>query len=129
MEQTYDDLTQNLKFENENSEMDIEGTVIKVDLKPPLTEIQKLPNERKENSNQEKHIVEIKNENHEHGQNEQSQDALSLKETLDITLENKEIRSYNCGKSFNSEENPSALKESSTKTSKVKEQMYGSKGV
>ena len=33
MEQTYVDLTQTLKCENENSEMDIEGTVIKVELK------------------------------------------------------------------------------------------------
>ena len=82
MEQTYEDLTQNFKFENENSNMDIDGTVIKVELKSPLTKIQKLPNGRQENSNQEKHIVEIKNENHEHGQNEQSQDALSLKEQV-----------------------------------------------
>ena len=122
MEQTYEDLIQNLKFENENSEMDIEGTVIKVELKPPLTQIQKLPNERPENSNQEDHIVEIKTENHEHGQNEQVQNALLIEETIVTKLENKEIRSYKCGKSLNSEENPSALKESSTKTSKVKEQ-------
>ena len=88
MEHSYEDLTQNLKFENENSEMDLKGTVIKVELKSPLTKIRK-PNERLENANQKEHNVEIKSENHEHGQNEQSQDALSLKETLDITLENK----------------------------------------
>ena len=56
MEQTYEDLTQNLKCENENSNMDIEGTVIKVEMKSPLTHIQKLPDERQENANQDDHI-------------------------------------------------------------------------
>ena len=40
MEQTCEDLTQNLKCENENNEMNIEGTVNKIELKPPLTQIQ-----------------------------------------------------------------------------------------
>ena len=39
MKQAFEDLTQNLKFENGNSIMDIEGTVIKVELKPE-TQIQ-----------------------------------------------------------------------------------------
>ena len=51
MEQTYEKFTQKFKSENQNSEMDIEGTVIKVELKPSLTQIQKLPNERLENAN------------------------------------------------------------------------------
>ena len=49
MEQTYEDVTPTLKCENENSEMDIEGTIIKHELKPPLPQIQKLPNGRLEN--------------------------------------------------------------------------------
>ena len=91
MEQTYEDLTQEFKCENENSEMDIEGTVIKVELKPSLTQIQKLPNERLENANQEEHNVEIKSENQ--AQNEPRQNALSIEETIDIKLGNEEIRS------------------------------------
>ena len=63
MEQTYEDLTQNLKCENENSEMDIKGTVIKVELKPPLTQIQKLSNKTQENANLDEDYVEIKTEN------------------------------------------------------------------
>ena len=59
MEQTYEDLTQNLKCENENSEMDIEGTVIKVEMKPSLTQIHK-PNVGLENANQKEQSVEIK---------------------------------------------------------------------
>ena len=46
-----------LKSENENYEMDIEGTVIKVELKPQLILIQR-PNETNENENQDK-ICEI----------------------------------------------------------------------
>ena len=63
MEQTYEDITQKLNHKNENSEMDIKGTVIKIELKPQLTQIQKEPNERHENVNQDEHIVEIKTEN------------------------------------------------------------------
>ena len=54
MAQTYEGFTQNLKFENENSEMDIEGTVIKVELKPLLTQIKK-QNVGLENANQKEH--------------------------------------------------------------------------
>ena len=78
MEQTFEDLTQNLRSENEHSKLDIEGTVIKVELKPPLTQTQWLPNERPENLNQEENIVQIKTENHKHGQNEQNQNALLI---------------------------------------------------
>ena len=60
MEQTDEGLTSNLKCENENSELDIEGTVIKIELKPPLTQIQKLSNERQENANLEEHDDKIK---------------------------------------------------------------------
>ena len=99
MEHSYEDLTQNLKFENENSEMDLKGTVIKVELKSPLTKIRK-PNERLENANQKEHNVEIKSENQ--AQNEPSQNALLIEETIDIKLENEEIRSYICGENLNS---------------------------
>ena len=51
MEETYDSVMINFKCENENSKMDIEGTVIKVELKPALPQIQKLSNERQENAN------------------------------------------------------------------------------
>ena len=101
MEHSYEDLTQNLKFENENSEMDLKGTVIKVELKSPLTKIRK-PNERHENANQDGHIVEINNENHLHYENEQSQNALVIEEKIELKLENEEIRSYKCGKRLNS---------------------------
>ena len=40
MEQTYEDLTLNLKCDNENIYMDIKGTVIKVELKLALTRFQ-----------------------------------------------------------------------------------------
>ena len=63
MEQPYEDLTQNLKCENENSETDIEGTVIKVELKPPLPEIEKLLNVGIENAKQDDHNVKIKSGN------------------------------------------------------------------
>ena len=120
MEQTYEDLTQNLKCENENSNMDIEGTVIKVEMKSPLTHIHMLPNERKENANLEKHDVEIKNEKLAHHQNEKSQNALLIEKTINIKLE--EFRSYICAKKLNSEKNSSALKRKSPKTAKVTEQ-------
>ena len=116
MEQINKDMMPTIKSENENSKMDIEGTVIKLELKSPLTQIQKLPNGRLEDANQDKHIVEIKHEN------EESQNARSIEETIDIKLENEDIRSYICGKSLNSEENSFAMKESFKKTTKVKEQ-------
>ena len=103
MEQTSEDLTQSLKCENDNREMDIEGTVIKVELKPPLTQIQKLPNERQENSNIDKHTVESENQ-----ANDESQNILTIEQTIDLKLENEEIKSYICGKSLNCEENSSA---------------------
>ena len=90
MEQTYRHLTQNLEHENENSKLDNGDTLFKVDLKPPLTQSQKLPDERQENANQDGHIVEIKSENQ--AQNEQSQNAFSIEETIDIKLENEETR-------------------------------------
>ena len=119
MEQTYEDLTQKLKFENENSEMDIEGTVIKVELKPPLTQIQKLSNERQENANQDKHFVES-TENQANNQNEESQNALWIEETIDLKLGNEEIRSFICGKGLHFEGNSFAMKETFTKKAKVK---------
>ena len=103
MEQTYGDLTQNLKCENENSEMDIEGNVIKVELKPPLTQIQKLPNERPENLNQEEHNDEIKSENQVHDQNQPNENALMVEETIDINLQIDESRSYIYGDNLNSD--------------------------
>ena len=55
----------------EINEMNIEGTVIKVELKPPLTQNQKQPKERQDkNVNQEEHIVEIKYENQANEQSE-----------------------------------------------------------
>ena len=104
MEQTYEDLTQTLKRENEKSKMDIEGTVIKIELKPPLAQIKKVDG-RPENSNQDKHFVEKKSENQAHDQNEQRQNILLIEETIDVKLENEEIRSYICGKKLNSEDN------------------------
>ena len=59
MEQTYEDLTQKFKCENEGREMDIEGTVIKVELKPPLTQIETLSNVELENAKQDEHNVTI----------------------------------------------------------------------
>ena len=56
--------------------MDIEGTVIKVELKPE-TQIQN-PNVGLENVNQEEHIVEIKTENQANDQNAESQNALAI---------------------------------------------------
>ena len=120
-QQTFKDGTSNLKGENENNEMDIEGTVLKVELKPSLTQIQK-PDGRHENANQEEHIVEIKTENQAHDQNQRRQSALSIEETIDIKLENEEIRLYICGKRLNSKEISSASKERSTKKSNVKVQ-------
>ena len=104
MEQTYEDLTQNLKCENEKSEMDIEGTVIKVELKSQMAQIQ-MPNVGIENVNQEEHLVEIKTENQANDQNEENRNALLIEETVDTKLENEDIRSYICGKSLNCEEN------------------------
>ena len=93
MKQALEDLTQNLKCENENSEMDINGTVIKVELKSQFSQIQK-PSARHESEipNQDKSIVEIKYENKD--QNEKSQ-----------YFENEEINSGKnpcqiCKKSF-----------------------------
>ena len=106
MEQTDEGLTSNLKYENENSELDIEGAVIKVESK--LTQIQK-PNRRHEN--REQHI-----ENQY--QDEQSQNALSIEETIDIKLENEEITSYIYGDLKNS----SAQKRKSTNNDKVDNQ-------
>ena len=40
---------------------------------------------------------------------------MSIEETIDTKLENEEIRSYICGKSLNSEENSSPMRESSSK--------------
>ena len=102
--------------------MNIEGAVIKVELKPQMTQIEKLSNVELENAKQDEHNVEIKCENQALDQNEEIQTALSIEETKDFKLENKEIRSYKCGKSLNSEENSSAMKERSTKKAKVKEQ-------
>ena len=56
--------------------MDIEGTVIKVELKPE-TQIQN-PNVGLENVNQEEHIVEIKSQNQANDQNAESQNALAI---------------------------------------------------
>ena len=70
-----------MKCENENNEMDIEGTVIKVELKPSLTQIQKLPNESHAKAILDEDFVEIKCENHAHDPNEQSQNAFSIEET------------------------------------------------
>ena len=119
MEQTCEDLTQNLKCENENSEMDIEGNVIKVELKPALSQIQKLPNKRQENANIDKHAVESESDNQA---NDESQNTLSIEQTMDLKLENEEIKSYICGKQSNSKENSPALKRKSTKKAKVTEQ-------
>ena len=113
MEQTDEGLTSNLKCEKENSELDIEGTVIKIELKPPLTQTQKLPNERLENANQ------IKSENQ--AQNEPSQNALLIEDKIDIKLENEETKSYICGKQLNSNEESSAMKKSSSRKVKVQE--------
>ena len=63
MELRPEDLT--LKCENENNEMDIEGTVLKVELKSQLTQIQK-PNERHQNANIDQYFVEIRHENQGH---------------------------------------------------------------
>ena len=78
MEQTYEVLTQNLKSENETSKLDIEGTVIKLELNPSLTQYQKQPNVGFKNVNQEEHIVEIKTENQANDQNAESQNALAI---------------------------------------------------
>ena len=51
MEQTNEDLTPTIKCENEAIEMDIEGSIINVELKPQLSQIQK-PNETKCKSRQ-----------------------------------------------------------------------------
>ena len=121
MEQTYEDLAQNLKCENENSEMDIDGTVIKVELKPSLAQIQKLlNNKKKENANLEEDYVEIKTENQAHDHTELSQNALFIEETIDMKLENEDIRSYICGKGLHFEGNSFAMKETFTKKAKVK---------
>ena len=72
------DVTPTLKCKNEISAFNIKGTVIKFELKPPLTHIPK------PNANQDEHIVEIKNENHAHDQNEQNQNALLFEETTNI---------------------------------------------
>ena len=110
MEHIYEDLTLNLKYENENNEVDIKGTVIKVELRHPLTQIQKLPEERQENANQEEHDVEIKTEN---------QNELSIEETYDkLENEYEEIGSYIYGKSLNSEEKSPVMKESSSNKAK-----------
>ena len=100
MEHTYEDLTQKFKCENEGREMDIEGNVIKVELKPPLTQIQKLPNVKLENAKQVEHNVEIKSESQ--AQNEDNQNALSK------TEEAKNIKLG--GKQLNSKEESSAMK-------------------
>ena len=63
MEQTNEDLTTTFKWENESNEMDIKGTVIKLELETQLTLIQK-PNVGLENSNQKDHI-EVHSENQE----------------------------------------------------------------
>ena len=114
MEQTFKDLTPNLELENESNELDIEGTVLKVELKPSLTQIQK-PNARNANANQSEFLDEMKYENQANDQN-----ALLIEEMIDGKLENKEIRSYICGKNVHSEENSSILKESSTKKAKAR---------
>ena len=96
MEQTYEDLSQSLKCENE---IDIEGTAIKIELKPPLPKIEKLLNVGIENTKQDEYNVIIKSENQ--GQNKQSHNALSIEETIDIKLGNEEIRSYTSRKRLN----------------------------
>ena len=80
MEQTYEDLTQNLKCENEISEMDIEGNVIQVELKLLMTQIQ-MPNVGLENANEKEHSVEIKHEN-QTDDHEQNRIALTIEEAI-----------------------------------------------
>ena len=80
MEHTYEDLTQNLKSENENREMQIEGTFNKVELKPPLTQIHK-PNVGLENTNKKGQSVEIKHEN-QTDDHEQNRIALTIREAI-----------------------------------------------
>ena len=99
MKQALEDLTQNLQFENGNSIIDIEEPVIKVGLKPALTENQKMSNGRHGNATQEEYIVEIKTENTELDQNQQTQN-------------NEEKQS-------NSKENSPTLKERSTKKANI----------
>ena len=82
MEQTYEDLTQKSKCENENSNMDIEGTVIKVELKPQIHK----PNGRPENANQEEDIVQNKYENKANDQNEKSQTKCQLRKQLEFPI-------------------------------------------
>ena len=77
MEQTYEDLIQNLKCENENSKMDIEGIVIKVELIPSLIQNQK-PKGRPENENQ--------NKNFDKDHYAQSRNSLLIEETTNIKL-------------------------------------------
>ena len=105
MKQTYEDLTQNLKHENEYTKMDIEGNVMRVELKPPLMIQIHMPNGRHENANNDEPLVDIKTEN----QSGQNPNALLIEETIDINIkvENEEI-------TF------SAKRESSTKKANVK---------
>ena len=114
-EKTFENVAPNLKCENESNEMNIDGTVKKVELKPTLTQIQKA---YWRNENQSEFFKDNKYKNQANDQN-----ASLIEETIGTKLENKEIRSYICGKRLNSEENSSALKESSTEDEKVKEQM------
>ena len=105
MENIDKDLTQNLKCENEKSKMDIEDTIIKVELKSQLTQIQK-PNKSFENN------VEINYENQQ--MNKDNQNAFSIEKT-DIRLASEKNRSYIHGKNLNSKENSSAMNQKSVK--------------
>ena len=80
MEQNNKDMMPTIKSENENSKMDIEGTVIKLELKPPLTQIHK-PNVGLENTNKKGQSVEIKHEN-QTDDHEQNRIALTIREAI-----------------------------------------------
>ena len=87
--------------------MDTEG--VKVELKPPLTQIQRLSNARNENANQSEFLDDIK---HENIANDESQNDFSIEENGEIGLDI-------CGKQSNSKENYHALKDRSTKKAKI----------
>ena len=63
MELTHEDQT--LKSENVNNEVEIKGTVIKVELESQLAQFKK-PNEIHQNAYQEEYLVKVKHENHVH---------------------------------------------------------------
>ena len=114
---TFKKLTPNLNCKSENNEMDIDidGTVIKFELKSPLTQHQML-NMRNENQREVSDDNKYKNQ-------ASDQNVLLIEETIDTKLGNEEIRSYICRKILNSEEHSSALKGSYTEKAQVKEQL------